>query len=151
MCFWCVNDACSSDEDIDAILRGTAEQQRRHKRLRELREEKESSSEDEFEKEMESELNAKMKKIERQWAAGDGIHYFVCFLSILWTSCLQCFDAVQLGSRKSIRPVKTEWWGVGMVVCLEWGADFHMDQLMPLPLTVSCFRLVYLSGTSSPG
>ena len=30
----------------------------------------------------------------------------------------------------------------------------HMAQLMPLPLTVSCFsksRLVYLSGTGSPG
>ena len=26
-----------------------------------------------------------------------------------------------------------------------------MAQLMPLPLTVSCFRLVYLSGTGSPG
>jgi len=34
---------------------------------------------------------------------------------------------------------KTERWGAGMVVCLERGADFHMAQLMPLPLTVSCF------------
>ena len=34
---------------------------------------------------------------------------------------------------------KTEWWGAGMVVCLERGADLHMAQLMPLPLTVSCF------------
>ena len=25
-----------------------------------------------------------------------------------------------------------------MVICLERGADLHMDQLMPLPLTVSC-------------
>ena len=33
---------------------------------------------------------------------------------------------------------KTEWWGVGMVICLEQGADLHMAQLMPLPLTVSC-------------
>ena len=29
-----------------------------------------------------------------------------------------------------------------MVICLERGADLHMAQLMPLPLTVSCFRLV---------
>jgi len=29
----------------------------------------------------------------------------------------------------------------GMVICLERGADLHMTQLMPLPLTVSCFRL----------
>ena len=34
---------------------------------------------------------------------------------------------------------KTEWWGAGMVVCSERGADLHMAQLMPLPLTVSCF------------
>jgi len=26
-----------------------------------------------------------------------------------------------------------------MSVCLERGADLHMAQLMPLPLTVSCF------------
>ena len=32
-----------------------------------------------------------------------------------------------------------EWWGAGIVVCLERGADLHMAQLMPLPLTVSCF------------
>jgi len=25
-----------------------------------------------------------------------------------------------------------------MVICLEQGADLHMAQLMPLPLTVSC-------------
>jgi len=44
-----------------------------------------------------------------------------------------------LGGRKGIRPEKTEWWGAGMVICLEQGADLHMAQLMPLPLTVSCF------------
>ena len=27
----------------------------------------------------------------------------------------------------------------GMVICLERGADLHTSQLMPLPLTVSCF------------
>jgi len=26
-----------------------------------------------------------------------------------------------------------------LVICLERGADLHMAQLMPLPLTVSCF------------
>jgi len=31
----------------------------------------------------------------------------------------------------------TEWWGAGVVICLERGADLHMAQLMPLPLTVS--------------
>ena len=29
-----------------------------------------------------------------------------------------------------------------MVICLERGADLHVAQLMPLPLTVSCFSRV---------
>jgi len=37
---------------------------------------------------------------------------------------------------------KTEWWGAGVVICLERGADLNMDQLMPLPLTVSCFSKI---------
>jgi len=50
---------------------------------------------------------------------------------------------------------KTEWWGAGVVTCLERGADLHMAQLMPMPLTVSCFSKIqigfYLSGTGSTG
>ena len=42
-----------------------------------------------------------------------------------------------------------------MVICLERRADLHMSQLMPLPLTVSCFSKIqiwfYLSGTGPPG
>ena len=56
--------------------------------------------------------------------------------SVLW----RCW----LGGRKGIRPVKkTEWWwGAGVVICLERGADLHIAQLMPLPLTVSCFSKI---------
>jgi len=38
-------------------------------------------------------------------------------------------------------------WGAGMVVCLEQGADLHMAQLMPLPLTVSCFSKIQIGFT----
>ena len=31
-----------------------------------------------------------------------------------------------------------------MVICLERGADLHMAQLMPLPLTVSCFGKIQI-------
>jgi len=31
-----------------------------------------------------------------------------------------------------------------MVVCLEQGADLHMAQLMPLPLTVSCLSKIQI-------
>ena len=34
-----------------------------------------------------------------------------------------------------------------MVVCLERGADLHMFQLMPLPLTVSCFSKIQIGLT----
>jgi len=30
---------------------------------------------------------------------------------------------------------KLEWWGTGMVICLERDVDLHMAQRMPLPLT----------------
>jgi len=52
-----------------------------------------------------------------------------------------------LGGRKGIRPVKTEWLGAGVVLCLEQGADLHMAQLMPLPLTVSNFSKILIGFT----
>jgi len=66
-----------------------------------------------------------------------------------------------LGSRKGIRPVKTEWWDAGFIICLRLGADMHMAQLMPLPLTVSApvnpdwfyipgFTFLVLAHTGSP-
>jgi len=44
---------------------------------------------------------------------------------------------------------KTEWWGIGVVICLglERNADLHVAQLMPLPLTVSCFSKILLGFT----
>ena len=54
-------------------------------------------------------------------------------------------------------PVKIEWWGVGVVICLEWGADrLHIVQLMPLHLkSPSSLAYLnpdwfYLSGTCLP-
>jgi len=42
---------------------------------------------------------------------------------------------------------KTYLWGAGVVICLERGADLHMAQLMPLPLTVSCFSKIQIGFT----
>jgi len=42
---------------------------------------------------------------------------------------------------------KTEWWGAGVVVCLDRGADLHMAQLMSLPLSVSCFSEIQIGFT----
>jgi len=46
-----------------------------------------------------------------------------------------------------IQPVKHEWWGTGMVICLERDAHLHMAQLMPLPFTVPFwYRLTRVPG-----
>jgi len=34
-----------------------------------------------------------------------------------------------------------------VVICLERGADLHMAQLMPLPLTLSCFSKIQIGFT----
>jgi len=72
-------------------------------------------------------------------------------LSVLW----RCW----LGGRKGIWPVKNWVVGCWRGYLSGWGADLHMAQHIPLPLTISCSsksRLVlpswlYLSGTGSPG
>ena len=57
--------------------------------------------------------------------------------SVLW----HC----RLGIEKSVRPVEIEWWGVGVVICLELGAVcLHMVQLMQLlpktPTSLASFK-----------
>jgi len=53
-----------------------------------------------------------------------------------------------LGGREGIWPVKKlEWLGADVVVYLEQGADLHMAQLMPLPLTVFCFSKIQIGFT----
>jgi len=42
---------------------------------------------------------------------------------------------------------KLEWWVAGMDIGLERDADLHMAQLMPLPLTVSCFSKIQIGFT----
>ena len=71
-----------------------------------------------------------------RWQAGHRMclpgHRHTWVISVLWC----CW----LGGKKGIQSVKkTEWWGAGVVICLERGADLHMAQLTPLLLTVSCF------------
>jgi len=34
-----------------------------------------------------------------------------------------------------------------VVICLEQGADLHVAQLMPLPLTISCFSKIQIGFT----
>jgi len=59
-----------------------------------------------------------------------------CF-NILLFSCLSAFSASTLLVGRQEGHPATEWWDAGVVICLERGADLHMAQLMPLPLTAS--------------
>ena len=73
-------------------------------------------------------------------------------LSVLYVSniCLQCFDAVgwATGRVSTIQPVKNlSGGGTGVVIRIERDADLHMAQLMPLPLTVSCFSKIQIGFT----
>ena len=55
--------------------------------------------------------------------------------SVLW----RCW----LGNRKGIRPVKTEWWGTGVVICMEQGAnDLHMASWCHCHPIISCFSKI---------
>ena len=66
------------------------------------------------------------------------LFYFYCSRQF----CLQCFDAVGWVAERT-----SEWWGAGMVICLERDADLHMAQLMSLPLAVSCFSKIQIGFT----
>ena len=53
------------------------------------------------------------------------------------------------GGRQEGHPAckKTEWWGAGVVICLERGAGLHMAKRMPLTLNISCFSKIQIGFT----
>jgi len=77
---------------------------------------------------------------------------FRIMIIIITTYIVQSFAfsaLTLLVGRQEGHPVckKTEWWGAGVVICLERGADLHMAQLIPLPFTVSCFSKLQIGFT----
>jgi len=64
----------------------------------------------------------------------------------IYSQCMHAFSAFDTVGRQEGHPArkKTEWWSAGVVICLERGADLHTAQLMPLPLTVSCFTKIQI-------
>ena len=56
------------------------------------------------------------------------------------------FSALTLlvGRQEGHRACKNEMWCAGVVICLERGADLRVAQLVPLPLTVSCFSKIQI-------
>jgi len=72
------------------------------------------------------------------------LFYYVDFIRYIAFSALTLLVGRQEGHPAC---KKTERWGAGVVICLERGADLHMTQLMPLPLTVSCFSKIQIGFT----
>ena len=77
----------------------------------------------------------------------DGMHIDATW-RIRWIDLYDGYDAtlfVLFGATQKNK--KLEWWGAAMVICLERDADLHMAQLLPLPLTVSCFSKIQIGFT----
>ena len=74
------------------------------------------------------------------------VSLYVCLSVYLYICALSALTL--LVGRQEGHPVcKNEWWGAGVIVCLERGADLHTVQLMPLTLTVSCFSKIQIGFT----
>jgi len=65
-------------------------------------------------------------------------YYSAYFVNSLLFPCAFSALTLLVGRQEGHPACKKQWCGTGVVVCLERGADLHMAQLMPLPLTVSC-------------
>ena len=82
---------------------------------------------------------------------GSDLEHFLGIVSLLYLYRVQCtFSALMLlVGRQEGHPAckKLSGGGAGMIICLEQGADLHTAQLMPLPLTVSCFSKIQIAFT----
>jgi len=70
------------------------------------------------------------------------VEYFSTLDNVIYSDSVALFTLLVGRQEGHLACKKTEWYGAGIVICLEWGADLHMAQLMPLPLTVSCFSKI---------
>ena len=92
----------------------------------------------------------------KHWELNLGAYYLFYILLILWyirtqrtpcrRACERCF-ALYLDTSENILSSGLLWCGAGLVIGLERGAGLHMAQLMPLPLTVSCFSKIQIGFT----
>ena len=89
--------------------------------------------------------------VAKVWTASISLCFrnIICVLNTVTFSAYPFSALTLLVGRQEGHPAckKTEWWAAGMVICLERGADLHMAQLMPLPLTISCFSKIQIGFT----
>jgi len=74
------------------------------------------------------------------------MHVLLFVLPLLYC-CLFSALTLLVGRQEGHPACKKLSGGCCMVICLERGADLHMAQLMPLPLTVSCFSKIQIGFT----
>ena len=78
-------------------------------------------------------------------------YYYWLAVITIWFHCSLTkllYASWFLSSVTTTWPVKNlSGGGTGVVICLEWDADMHMAQLMPLPLTISCFSKIQIRFT----
>ena len=84
----------------------------------------------------------------------DKLQFLVLIFAVLLSKlCVMCHCVITKYIKAVYRfarwrqPLSGEWWGAGVVICLERGAELHTAQLMPLPLTVSCFSKIQIGFT----
>jgi len=77
------------------------------------------------------------------------ITFLTCSYIFLIEICISMWKVIAFSALTLLvgRQKKNEWWGAGVVICLERGADLHMAKLMPLPLTISCFSKIQIGFT----
>ena len=73
-------------------------------------------------------------------------HKLCIYISELLFSAFSVLTLL-VGRQEGHPACKKQWWGAGVVICLEQGADLHVAQLMLLPLTVSCFSKIQIGFT----
>ena len=91
------------------------------------------------------------KKVQKSsWNEPYSSSSFTIIIIIIIIFSLQCFSAFSaltlLVGRQEGHPACKKR-VVGLVVCVERGADLHMAQLMPLPLTISCSSKIQIGFT----
>jgi len=74
----------------------------------------------------------------------DLLFYLLTYLVVVAFSALTLLVGRQEGHPAC---KKLSGCGASVVISLQWGADLHMPQLMPLPLTVSCFSKIQIGFT----
>jgi len=75
------------------------------------------------------------------------VYGYPMFDFLMFNICAFSALTLLVGRQEGHPACKKQWWGAGVVICLEQGADLHIAQLMPLPLTVSCFSNIQIGFT----